>query len=200
MKKIWFGIMCFILLGYINVFASGEITVSKNSITLKKGESTSFTVNAEKCAGTVEVKSSDSSIATAEFVLSEDADSQDKGIYFFDTSLGNKAATVNVKAIKTGTVTISVVLKDVATFEEEVLTGTKKIQVTVEDKQTVPVDDPKPVQTTKPAATEKPQGQVVKVDKTDLNTRNIVLVSGLAIMSVGIGMFIYAGKKKKENL
>lgn len=92
----------------ISAFAAGGMSVSTGSLSLKPGESTSFTVTASNCAGAFSVSSSDSSVASV---------SVDKQF------LDNDSATVTVTAKGNGSATISIRATDMATMDEEDITG-----------------------------------------------------------------------------
>lgn len=105
----------------INVFASGGISVSTSNISIINGSSSSFKVTASNAAGKVVITSSDKSVITV-----------DKSSEWLD----NQTITVNVKSLKVGTAKIYVKIDDVATYDGEVVSGTKTINVTVSEKTT----------------------------------------------------------------
>ena len=120
MKKIVLSI--FILFISINVFAKGNITLSKTNITLDKGKTEKVTITRTNVADIVEITSLDTSVATV---------SQSQ--YFFDTSLNNSSTTITITAKKAGTTTIRIKLKDIATFDGEELNGNKDISIKVNE-------------------------------------------------------------------
>ncbi len=133
--KIFLLTIISILLLSINVYAEGSISLSKTSLTVKEGQKATFIINVKNAAGVIEVSSSDTSIATVDtskiFV-----DSYEKG-----------QISVNVTGKKAGAVTVSVVLKDVATYDGEVLSGTKTVAVEIvkaSGSSTKPAENTKP--------------------------------------------------------
>ena len=121
MKKIkYLFVIIVVLILLVNVEAKGGVTLSKNSLTITKGKTDTFVVNGTNVAGVVKISSSDTSIASVD--VSE---------YFFDTSLNQSKVTVKVTGKKEGTATINVVLSDIATFDEEDLSGTKTVSIKV---------------------------------------------------------------------
>lgn len=111
-----FGILTF---GNINSYAaSGSFSVSKSSISLEKGKSTTFTINLKNCEGVFAISSSDTNIAT---------------VSMSKTGWLESKATVTIKAKAKGTATISVKAEDVADSSAKEVTGTKSIKVTVKD-------------------------------------------------------------------
>ena len=121
MKKYILVIMtAFLLISKIDVYATGSINVSTDSLTITKGQSVTFTISADNAAGNVLIQSSNSNIASV-----------NKSSYFFDTSLGNSSESITVTALNVGTTQINIILDDVGTFSNEELTGTKVITINV---------------------------------------------------------------------
>lgn len=111
-----FGILTF---GNINSYAaSGSFSVSKSSISLEKGKSTTFTINLKNCEGVFTISSSNTSVAT---------------VSMSKTGWLESKATVTIKAKAKGTATIRVKAEDVADSSAKEVTGTKSIKVTVTD-------------------------------------------------------------------
>lgn len=111
-----FGILTF---GNINSYAaSGSFRVSKSSISLEKGKSTTFTINLKNCEGVFTISSSNTSVAT---------------VSMSKTGWLESKATVTIKAKAKGTATIRVKAEDVADSSAKEVTGTKSIKVTVTD-------------------------------------------------------------------
>ena len=111
-----FSILTF---GNINSYAaSGSFSVSKSSISLEKGKSTTFTINLKNCEGVFAISSSNTSIAT---------------VSTSRTGWLESKATITIKAKAKGTATISVKAEDVADSSAKEVTGTKSIKVTVTD-------------------------------------------------------------------
>lgn len=178
MKKIKYLLLIIpILVSTIMVNASGSVTPSTNNITIAKGKSTTFTVNANNVAGKVNVKSSNTNIVTI------NADT-----HFFDTSLNDTTWTITVTGVSGGEADIEIELADVATFDSEELTGTKKVHVKVEDTQTeVP---PK----------SEPSGETIKdVPKTALNTSEIIYIAAGIILIAALFILYYYKKERKEK-
>lgn len=116
MKKL-LSLLIMILLMPTLAYASGSISVSKNSMTLTKGQTGSFVVTASNAAGKVTISTSNGGVTTS--TTSEWVE--------------NQAITVNVNAISVGSTVITISLSDAATFDEEELTGAYTINVNVVD-------------------------------------------------------------------
>ena len=116
MKKILYTIIAILCFSPLVVSAAGSITVSKSSISLNVGGSSSFTINANNAAGRVDISTSNSSVAS----ISESS-----------VWLDNSSATINVKANGEGSATITVSVKDASTYDEEELHNTYTISVNV---------------------------------------------------------------------
>ena len=111
-----FSILTF---GNINSYAaSGSFSISKSSISLEKGKSTTFTINLKNCEGVFAISSSNTSVAT---------------VSMSKTGWLESKATITIKAKAKGTATISVKAEDVADSSAKEVTGTKSIKVTVTD-------------------------------------------------------------------
>ena len=120
MKKIllFFGIILFNII----VYAKGSVELSKESITIDIGKTEEIEVLADNVAGLIDVKSLDTSIAVV-----------DQENYFFDTTLNDNKVTLKITGKKAGKTNVEVNLADVSTFDEEVLSGTKTIEVIVSE-------------------------------------------------------------------
>ena len=147
-KYIKYLILIFILVLIPNnkVLAAGYISPSTTSINMVKGESKTFSVNANNAAGQVLIQSNNSSVASV-----------NTSSYFFDTSLGSSSVSVTVTAHNAGSTTISIILDDVGTFDGEELTGTKIINVNVSDP--APQPDPEPEKPSEPEPVQPSQPQ-----------------------------------------
>lgn len=105
----------------VNVFAAGSIKPSTSSLTITKGSTKTFKVTASNACGRVDISSSNSSVAK---------------VNVSSQWLENSSVTVKVTGVAEGTAKITVKLTDAATFDEQALTGSYTINVTVKDKQT----------------------------------------------------------------
>ena len=113
-KRLLFIILLLVPFTFVN--AAGSVSVSTSKLTVDVGSSSSFTIKASNAAGRIDITSSDTSIATVS------SNSQ-----FLD----NSSVKIKVNGKKEGTVTITIKLKDIATYDRVPLTGSKKITVTV---------------------------------------------------------------------
>lgn len=128
MKKIIYNIFIAIFILFpCTVFAAGYISVSPTSLTIEEGSSKTFTITAYNTIGDVKISSSNTSVASVS------ASEWETGMV---GSGETKKGTITVKGLTAGTTTVSVVIRDAATFDEEVLTGTKTITITVKAKET----------------------------------------------------------------
>lgn len=96
--------------------ASGGVSVSTGSLKIKKGSSATFTVKASNAAGKISISSSDTGVAT----VSESS-----------VWLENSSVTVTVKGVANGSCRITVKCVDVATFDEEPISSSYTVKVTV---------------------------------------------------------------------
>lgn len=111
-----------ILLGMKNVFAAnGSFSINKNSVAIKVGETTTFSITATNCAGKFTVTSSNTSVAT----VSTNSE-----------WIENTSKEITITAKSAGTTTITIKADDVASTDEDEVTGSKTIQVTVSEKAT----------------------------------------------------------------
>ncbi len=128
MKKIKLIIFSLLLLLPIKLFAAGSINISTSNLTVNEGASTSFTVSASNAAGRIDIKSSNSAVA--------DVNVSSKW-------LDNDSVTVTVTGKTVGTASVVVTLTDVASYDAEVLSGNKTVNVTVKAKETETKTDTK---------------------------------------------------------
>lgn len=105
----------------VSVFASGSISPSPRSLTITKGSTATFRITASNAVGRVDISSSNSSIAS---------------INTSSQWLENNSVTVTVTGISAGTTSIVVKLSDAATFDEEELSGSYTVSVTVKEPST----------------------------------------------------------------
>ena len=123
MKKLKICIIAMLMLLLIlpiSVFAAGSIKPSTSSLTITKGSTKTFKVTASNACGRVDISSSNSSVAK---------------VNVSNKWLENSSVTVTVTGVSAGTAKIIVKLTDAATFDEEALTGSYTINVTVKDKE-----------------------------------------------------------------
>ena len=132
--KILFLISLFIIPN--TVFAAGGLSVSTTNISITQGSSSSFTVRANNAAGGVSISSSNAGVASVSM-----------GSAFLD----NSSATITVTGHAVGSAVITVTAFDMATYDEEVVTSTYRINVNVKAK---PTYTPPPVDTRSTNGTE----------------------------------------------
>ena len=139
------------------VLASGGVSVSTGSLKIQKGGKASFTVKASNAAGKINISSSDTSVATVS-----------EGSLWLD----NSSASITVKGIKTGSCKITVKCVDVSTYDEETVSGTYTVKVTVYEKE---ASSEKTSEKTseKPAKPEKPS-EPKKSGNADLKALSLV--------------------------
>jgi hypothetical protein len=118
MKKLTNLIILLILLGFpLIVNAAGSVTISNTSLNIKKGDSASFTVNCNNCAGRIDLSSVNSGIAT---------------VSPSNTWLDNSSATITIYGVSVGSTYIKVNNTDVTTYDDENISGKSyTINVTV---------------------------------------------------------------------
>ena len=114
------AILMLLLILPINVFAAGSIKPSTSSLTITKGSTKTFRITASNACGRVDISSSNSSVAK---------------VNVSNKWLENDSVTVTVTGVSAGTAKITVKLTDAATFDEQALSGSYTINVTVKEKQ-----------------------------------------------------------------
>jgi len=112
-------IISLILMLPFYVYASGNVTLNKTSLTIEEGSSASFTITADNSAGKVIITSNDRSIATV-----------NKSSEWIEKS----SLSVKVTGVKVGTTSIKVEI-NAATFDEEPIKTVKNVSVTVTPKK-----------------------------------------------------------------
>lgn len=111
-------IACILILSsfpIVSYAAKGSFSISKSSITLDKGKSTSFTITATNCEGQFTISSSDSSIVSV----------SESSVWVTGSQ------TITVTAKKTGTATITIDATNVGDTDEQDVIGSKSISVKV---------------------------------------------------------------------
>ena len=126
-KKIKMTILVIIILlltafmtSTMSLAATGSFSISKSSITVEKGDSTSFSITAANCEGKFSITSSDSSIVRV----------SESSVWVTGSS------TITLTAVKSGKATITITAEDVGDTDEQEVTGSKTITVTVKEKST----------------------------------------------------------------
>ena len=109
-------VVALVALLVIPASAVGGVKVSTTSMNLKPGESKTFTITADNAAGRVDISSSNTAVAT---------------VSSSSEFLDNNTITITVKAVADGTAKINIALTNIATYDEEKLSGTKTISINV---------------------------------------------------------------------
>lgn len=112
------AITFFMIFSTTSIGAQGNFTISKSSVTLTVGQTTTFSINVTDCEGRFDITSSDSSVVKVSNA-SEWIDS-------------NKSITLT--ALKAGTANITITASNVSDTSENDVTGSKTISVTVKEK------------------------------------------------------------------
>ena len=103
-----------------NAFAAGGISTSTSSLSITEGSSKTFTINATNAAGKISIATSNPSVATISI----------SGARWIE----DENVTVTVTGKSAGNATITVTILDAATFDEEVISGTRTVNVVVNAK------------------------------------------------------------------
>ncbi len=122
MKKI---LLFFLLLIPITLVNAEGISISTNSISLKEGNTKSFTIDASSCAGRVDIMSSDDNVVSV---------SSSKEF------LDNNQVSIKLTGTGVGNAVIIIKLTDIATYSEAYLVGTKTINVDVKENDGTTID------------------------------------------------------------
>lgn len=127
MKKIFLGLATILMvtvLAPFKTYAVGGFSISTQDITLRPGESASFSVTASNSAGKIDLSTSNADIASI-----------DEEAIFLD--MDSKNITVKANSAGTATITVSA-SSNFATYDEEILEGQSYIITinVVEDSQT----------------------------------------------------------------
>lgn len=184
------------VLAPLKAFAVGGFSVSTQDITLRTGESTTFSITASNSAGKINLLSSDTNIASIDSDnIFLDMDSED----------------VTVKANNTGTTTIIVSASpDFATYDEEILEGQSYI-ITInvaEDSQTDhdaqdddTIDDQDDTKTAEAAETTANTPDTGSNSQTNSGSNQIILSSiiGASFAILSFTVFCLYNRKKHTN-
>ena len=108
-----------LMMGQSVLAVNASFSVSKSSINITKGESSTFNITASNCAGQFTVSSSNTNVAT---------------VNSSSLWLDNGSGTITVKALNAGTTTISITANDVSdTDANDVKLQSKTITINVAD-------------------------------------------------------------------
>lgn len=169
MKKFLFRVLLVISILILpsRVYAAGSVTVSRSSISMNVGTSTTFNIVASNAVGSINVVSSNPSVAT---------------VSIGSTWIENQTITVTVTGKSVGSATISVQLTDVATFDEEVLSGTRTINVSVN--QPAPSQPSQPSQPAKPSQPADTRSNNTNLKSVQVNGREVSKKDGQYVLEV----------------
>ena len=122
-KKIY---LCLLILSILiipwNTFAAGGYSVSKSSVSLTKGGSTTVTISVTNAAGRIDISSSNSAVATVS-----------TGSIFVDAYQETRTYLFTISTKAAGSAVITVTPRDMATYDKEVISGSRQIQVAVNE-------------------------------------------------------------------
>ena len=199
MKKILLGLATILMvtvLAPFKTYAVGGFSVSTQDITLRPGESASFSVTASNSAGKIDLSTSDANIASINSDnIFLDMDSED--------------ITVKANSVGTATITASA-SSNFATYDEEILEGqsyTITINV-VEDSQTDDdaqddntIDDQDDTKTAESAENIANTPDTGSNSQTNSGSNQIILSSiiGAAFAILSFAVFCLYNRKKHAN-
>ena len=190
MKRILVFLGVLFLISTVN--AKGSVDLSNNSIAIEVGNTAKFVISADNAAGLIDIKSTDESIITV-----------DKNSFFFDSMLeGNDKVTVKITAIKEGIAKVNVIITDVTTYDEETLSGTKEIEVTVNNGSS-PTPTDESVETSTPEPTIEPTDNPTPTNEPSSNSKKtssyrIYYIIGIVVLLIIIGLILRSLLKKKK--
>lgn len=158
------------------VFAvDASFSIDKTSINIEKGKTTTFNITANNCGGQFTISSSNPSVV-------EVSSSQEW--------IENGSKTITINAKNSGNATITITAQNVSSTDEQEVTGSKKISVTVKEEEKEP-ETPSEPQT--PSEPEKPKelqfskvNETVYVKKT-VNLRSNYSSSSKLIATIDVG-------------
>lgn len=108
--------MIFTLMSSMAVFAAkGSFTVSKSSVSLTEGGSTTFSINASNCEGQFTIVSSNPNVVKV----------SSSSVWVTGSE------TITLTAVKAGTANVTITAKDVGDTDENEVVGSRQISVTV---------------------------------------------------------------------
>ena len=133
-RRIKFLSIILLLLLIIDVQASGGVSISKDNISIKEGEETSFSIDAENIKEKLdlEIKTSDGEVTIID--LSGIEVCSDNKCTLQMEQNEKKSINVKVKGVKVGTAEIQVIFSDNKTYDEDDVKGNLKCNVTVTSK------------------------------------------------------------------
>ena len=156
------------------VFAAGSFSLSTRNVSVYAGSTSTFTITANHAVGRVDLRSSNTGVATI-----------NKASEFIDDT----SVTFTVTGVSVGSTTITVTLVDAATYDNEELQGTYTVNVNVTEKTTVTT-------TTKPVTTRPPvTGGTQATMNTITQPVETTTTSPLYLESLTVGEF----EVKEEN-
>ncbi len=138
MKKFTKILLLILVIAYCSplmTWAAGSIRPSTSSLNITTGSSGSFSVNANNAVGRVDISSSNPAVASVS-----------TSSFFLD----NNGNTVTVTGRAAGSAVITITLVDAASYDEEILTGSYRINVTVSDPVAPPTPTPTPTPNPRP--------------------------------------------------
>ena len=149
MKKLVVKILLILSLCFMpwDAFAAGGISVSRSSVSLTKGGSATITISVTNAAGRINISSSNGAVAAVS-----------KSSEFVDAYQETRNYTFTISAKAAGSAVISVIPVDVATYDKEVVSGTRTITVNVTEPAPAPTPTPTPNNPKPTPSTPTPSG------------------------------------------
>ena len=154
-----------------NYAATGSFSVSTSSVTLNKGETTSFTITATNCGGQFTITSSNSNVAS----VSKSEVWAENGV--------NEGGAITITANSAGTATITITANNVSTTNPpSEVTGSKTINVTVTEPAPEPEPTPEPTpdpEPERPNTGSENQGGEQQTGETTTSKLTSIMIDGV---------------------
>lgn len=189
MKKIIYGfVLTIFCLFPINVFASGNISVSPSSLTIEEGSSKTFTILAVNTIGDVTIVSSNSGVASVS--------ASEWGTGMVEEKQ-TKSGTITVTGKSIGSAMITLTL-DAATFDGEDLAGQiRTVSVNVIEK---PAPQPEPKPNNNNSGGNSSNNDSVKDNRSDNNKIKEISIDGYKLDKVDDNNYTLTVNNKIDSI
>ena len=166
MKKLFIKVL--LIIGLLTIpqqsFAAGGFGISTSNVTLTKGQSSTITISVTNAAGRIDISSSNPAVASVS-----------KSSEFVDAYAETRNYTFTITGNASGSAVITVSPYDLATYDKEVVSGARQINVTVNEP--APAPSPSPSTPSEPSRPTNPTPQTPQtpsqgeVDNRSSNTK-----------------------------